>query len=143
MQSLIDLPDLMVFNDEAHHIHEIKSGGTITEVEWQKSLNLIAENKGRQFIQVDFSATPYNQIGSGKRTRKEYFPHIIVDFDLSEAMSRGLVKALALDRRKEVASLPLEFRAERDERGKVESLSEGQRVMINAGLEKLRRLEAG
>ncbi|MCO5218938.1 MAG: hypothetical protein M9909_08920 [Thermomicrobiales bacterium] len=58
-------------------------------------------------------------------------------------MSRGLVKALALDRRKEVASLPLEFRAERDERGKVESLSEGQRVMINAGLEKLRRLEAG
>lgn len=141
LESLIDLPSLMVFNDEAHHVHTIKRGGEITEVEWQKSLNAIAATKGSRFVQVDFSATPYNQAGSGKNARKDYFPHIIVDFDLNEAMRTGLVKSLALDRRKEVASLELEFRAERDERGKVIGLSEGQRVMINAGLAKLRRLE--
>ena len=28
----------MVFNDEAHHIHEFKREGETTEVEWQKSL---------------------------------------------------------------------------------------------------------
>ncbi|MGC5098488.1 hypothetical protein ACPXA0_26160, partial [Escherichia coli] len=42
---LKDLPALMVFNDEAHHIHEFKREGEVTEVEWQKSLNLIAEPK--------------------------------------------------------------------------------------------------
>lgn len=31
---LKDLPGLMVFNDEAHHIHEFKREGEVTEVEW-------------------------------------------------------------------------------------------------------------
>ena len=138
---LADLPDLMVFNDEAHHIHELKSGGEITEVEWQKSLSRIAEGKGRRFVQMDFSATPYNDVGGGKNKRKVYFPHIVVDFDLKAAMRQGLVKALVLDKRKEIGALPLEFKAERDESGNV-TLSEGQQVMLRAGLQKLRKLEA-
>lgn len=138
---LRDLPDLVVLNDEAHHIHEIKRGGSTTEVEWQKSLNEIASTKGSRFVQVDFSATPFNQTGKGKKKGRAYFPHIITDFDLSAAMSAGLVKALALDKRKEVAALPLDFRAERDEGGRVVGLSEGQRVMLRAGLTKLRKLE--
>lgn len=138
---LRDLPDLMVFNDEAHHIHELKKGGEVSEVEWQKSLTEIAASKGERFVQVDFSATPYNEVGSGRKKSRSYFPHIVVDFDLNDAMSAGLVKALALDKRKEIAALPLEFRAERDERGRVTGLSEGQRVMLRAGLTKLRRLE--
>lgn len=137
---LADLPELMVFNDEAHHIHEIKSGGEATEVEWQKSLTTIAAKKGRQFVQVDFSATPYNDIGSGKNKKKQFFPHIIVDFDLKMAMKAGLVKSLALDKRKEIGALPLEFKAERDDSGNP-ILSEGQRVMLRAGLAKLRKLE--
>jgi type III restriction enzyme len=140
LESLKDLPDLLVFNDEAHHIHELKKDGEVTEVEWQKSLGDIAANKGARFVQVDFSATPYNEVGS--RKAKVYFPHIVVDFDLNAAMSAGLVKALALDKRKEIASLPLEFRAERDERGVVTGLAEGQRVMLRAGLTKLGKLEA-
>ena len=76
---LANLPDLMVFNDEAHHIHEVKKEGESTEVEWQKSLSRIAEHKGRKFVQVDFSATPYNDVGSGKNKRKVYFHHIITD----------------------------------------------------------------
>lgn len=137
---LAGLSDLVVFNDEAHHIHEVKKEGETTEVEWQKSLSRIAESKGRQFVQIDFSATPYNDVGSGKNKRKVFFPHIIVDFDLKAAMSAGLVKSLVLDRRKEIGALPLEFKAERDEDGNP-TLSEGQRVMLRAGFAKLKKLE--
>ncbi len=137
---LAKLPDLMVFNDEAHHIHELKKEGESTEVEWQKSLSRIAEKKGRKFVQVDFSATPYNDVGSGKNKSKVYFHHIITDFDLKSAMRAGLVKSLVLDKRKEIGALPLEFKAERDEQGNP-TLSEGQRVMLRAGLQKLKKLE--
>ena len=139
---LSGLPDLMVFNDEAHHIHELKRGGDADEVEWQKSLSRIAEGKGRGFVQVDFSATPYNERGGGrgKDKAKVWFPHIVVDFDLGQAMRLGLVKSLVLDRRKEIGALPLEFKAERDGSGQP-VLSEGQRVMLRAGLQKLRKLE--
>lgn len=140
LEFLAGLPELMVFNDEAHHIHEFKREGESTEVEWQKSLSKIAETKGRRFVQVDFSATPYNDVGAGKNKRKVYFPHIITDFDLKSAMRAGLVKSLVLDRRKEIGALPLEFKAERDEQGSP-ALSEGQRVMLRAGLKKLRKLE--
>ncbi|MDO8319842.1 DEAD/DEAH box helicase family protein [Rhodoferax sp.] len=141
LEFLAGLPELMVFNDEAHHIHEFKREGESTEVEWQKSLSKIAESKGRRFVQVDFSATPYNDVGAGKNKRKLYFPHIITDFDLKSAMRAGLVKSLVLDRRKEIGALPLEFKAERDESGQP-ALGEGQRVMLRAGLKKLRKLEA-
>jgi type III restriction enzyme len=137
---LAGLPELMVFNDEAHHIHELKREGEADEVEWQKSLSRIAVGKGRHFAQVDFSATPYNDVGGGKKKRKVYFPHIVVNFDLKDAMRVGLVKALVLDKRREIGALPLEFKAERDESGNP-VLSEGQRVMLRAGLQKLRKLE--
>ncbi|MGH8121272.1 MAG: DEAD/DEAH box helicase family protein [Rudaea sp.] len=138
---LAGLPELMVFNDEAHHIHELKREGETDDVEWQKSLLRIAAGKGRRFVQADFSATPYNDVGGGKKKRKAYFPHIVVDFDLTDAMRAGLVKSLVLDKRKEIGALPLEFKAERDESGDP-ILSEGQRVMLRAGLQKLRKLEA-
>lgn len=140
LEFLANMPDLMVFNDEAHHIHEIKKEGESTEVEWQKSLTKIAESKGRKFVQMDFSATPYNDVGAGKNKRKLYFSHIITDFDLKSAMRAGLVKSLVLDRRKEIGALPLEFKAERDESGNP-TLGEGQRVMLRAGLQKLKKLE--
>lgn len=138
---LAGLPDLMVFNDEAHHIHETRKGGEASEVEWQKSLLRLAQGKGRRFVQVDFSATPYNDLGTAKKKSKAWFPHIIVDFDLKAAMRAGLVKSLVLDRRKTITdALPLEFKAERDADGNV-ALSDGQKVMLRAGLQKLRRLE--
>lgn len=139
---LASLDDIMVINDEAHHIHEMKRNGEMEEVEWQKGLNAIAEKKGNRYFQVDFSATPYAQSGSGKRMQKIYFPHIVVDFDLATAMKKGLVKTLLLDRRQELTELKdLDYRAERDERNKVVGLSDGQRLMIRAGLEKLKKLE--
>lgn len=142
LKSLTDLPALMVFNDEAHHVHEVKRGGETTEVEWQRSLTEIASTKGSRFVQVDFSATPFNEVG-GKEKRRDYFPHIVVDFDLTAAMNLGLVKSLALDRRKDIGALgDLEFRAERDEAGKVTGLSTGQKTMLRAGLTKQRILES-
>ncbi len=148
LEYLAGLEDIMVINDEAHHIHELKQKSGIAnllqpeEVEWQKGLNAIAEKKGERFFQVDFSATPYDQRGSGKKAQKCYFPHIIVDFDLATAMRKGLVKTLLLDRRQELTELKdLDYKAVRDERNKVCDLSDGQRLMLRAGLAKLRILE--
>jgi len=137
---LAELPDLMSINDEAHHIHENKVYGEIKEVEWQKSLNKIAQNKGSQFIQIDFSATPYDVTGSGQNRIKHYFPHIIVDFDLKTAIKGGLVKIIAIDRRKELTDFSLDYNAVR-EGNKVIDLSDGQKLMLRAGLNKLKILE--
>ena len=142
LEYLAELDDIMVINDEAHHIHELKRNGEIEEVEWQKGLNAIAEKKGERFFQIDFSATPFDQRGSGKRVQKCYFPHIVVDFDLATAMRKGLVKTLLLDRRQELTELKdLDYKAVRDERGRVCDLSDGQRLMLRAGLAKLKKLE--
>lgn len=143
LQSLVDLSSICVFNDEAHHVHQVKRGGEVTDVEWQRSLDEIASTKGAAFIQIDFSATPFDEVGSGKNKRKRFFPHIIVDFDLNDAMDHALVKALALDKRRELAALPLDdldFKAVRDG-NKVVGLSDGQRVMLRAGLQRLSMLE--
>ncbi|MDR0873695.1 MAG: DEAD/DEAH box helicase family protein, partial [Prevotellaceae bacterium] len=141
---LANLPNICVFNDEAHHIHEIKTANETAEVEWQKALNKISAGKGQNFLQIDFSATPYNTQGSGQTKAKHYFPHIIVDFDLTTAMHAGLVKSFVLDKRKEIAALSneeLEFKAIRNEQNKAIALSEGQRIMLRAGLSKLKILE--
>ncbi len=143
IEYLAKLEDLLVMNDEAHHIHENKIAGEIEEVEWQKSLNLIAKEK-KSFMQVDFSATPYDTTGSGQKRTKHYFPHIIVDFDLSRAIKGGLVKLITIDKRKELSTMELDFRAVRDgddNKGKVIGLSEGQKLMLQAGLKKLEILE--
>src|SRR3546814_5172306 len=58
-------------------------------------------------------------------------------------MRAGLVKSLVLDRGREGGAVPLEaldFKAERDEDGTLR-LAEGQRIMLRAGLQKLKRLE--
>ena len=142
LEYLAGLKDLMVINDEAHHIHEIKRNGETEEVEWQRGLNAISATKGTRFMQVDFSATPFDTKGAGEKQVKLFFPHIIVDFDLPMAMKQGLVKLLLLDRRQELTELEnLDYNAERDEQGKVVGLSEGQRMMLRAGLTKLNKLE--
>ena len=138
MEYLHDLDDLMVINDEAHHVHE--NGGDEDDVQWQQALDYILENKRCQ-LQVDFSATPYEQRGSGRKSRRTYFPHIMVDFALKDAMRKGLVKSLMLDQRQELTDLEnLDYNAVREGR-QVISLSDGQRLMLGAGLTKLRRLE--
>lgn len=135
---LHDLPDLMVINDEAHHVHE--NGTDEDDVQWQQALDYMLQGK-RCRVQVDFSATPYEQRGSGRRTRKIYFPHIVVDFDLKEAMQHGLVKTLSLDQRQSLTELEgLDYSAIREGRSVI-ALSEGQKLMLRAGMERLNRLQ--
>ena len=141
IQFLSELSDLVVFNDEAHHLGEWKKADEVLEKRWQESLLKISKSMGERFIQVDFSATPYSVSGSGQKRTKHFFPHIIVDFNLVTAIKLGLVKTVAIDKRKEIAALPLDFKAERD--GDIITLSEGQRIMLRAGLTKLKILEDG
>lgn len=77
------LNDLMVLNDEAHHVHD-------EDLAWHKTLIALHENlksKGRSGLTVwlDFSATPKNQNGT-------YFPWIVVDYPLAQAVEDRIVK---------------------------------------------------
>jgi type III restriction enzyme len=143
LEFLASLPDLVVFNDEAHHLGEMKKSDEVVEKKWQEALDKISENKKHRFMQVDFSATPYIVTGSGQSRVQNHFPHIIVNFDLVDAIKKGLVKTVAIDKRKEFGSIPLEdleFKAEREGR-QVTSLSDGQKLMLRAGVKKLNILE--
>ena len=143
LEYLSRLKDLAVFNDEAHHLGEMKKSDEVLDKKWQEAIDTISENKKNRFMQIDFSATPYTVTGSGQNRVRDHFPHIIVDFKLVEAIKEGLVKTVAIDKRKEFASVPLEeldFKAERAGRT-VTNLSDGQKIMIRAGTTKLRILE--
>lgn len=139
---LAKLENLVIFNDEAHHLGEFTKAEEVLEKKWQRAIDDISQNKKNRFVQIDFSATPYTVTGSGPKRTKHFFPHIIINFELVTAIQHGLVKTVAIDKRKEIAALPLDFKAERED-GKTIGLSEGQRVMLRAGLTKLKILEEG
>jgi len=83
------------------------------------------------FLQVDFSATPFY----GSAEKREYFPHVIYDYDLLNAMQEMLVKQLFLEQRQAIAGESLEeldFRAERHDpegshkRGEIKAFSRAE-----------------
>ncbi len=140
-------PDLIIINDEAHHVH---SASNAEEKKWQESINAIREsikesNKENLFVQFDFTATPFTVIGNKK---KEYFPHIIYDFGLVEAMQNMLVKQIFIEKSNVLTSkiekLPdnekLMITAHK-EGNEIIDLSEVQKHMIDVGLAKLKKLE--
>lgn len=149
---LTDLPNLVVFNDEAHHLSDYDDK-LLREEEnarkkWQLLLDKItAADNGKTRMQIDFSATPYSMASEKKiwkrqRTAfKNFFPHIVVDFDLPAAMHRGLVKLVVIDQSDDTRFQDLDYRAERDAKKRVAGLSDGQKTMLEVGLEKLRKLE--
>jgi len=147
---LSEFPDLVVMNDEAHHVHGKKTVRD-EELVWRRFMEYLHERLLQKhpkergvFIQVDFSATPF--YGSG--ANREYFPHIVYDYDLVQAMREMLVKQLFLEERQSIAGErldELDFRAERTEaegrkRGEIKSLSPGQKLMLEIGRRKLEQL---
>jgi type III restriction enzyme len=85
-EALAGHPDLMVLNDEAHHVHS-------DDLEWAKALTRVDEAARRDeggglVAQLDFSATPYTGGGDAKR----FFPHIIYDYPLAAAIRDQVVK---------------------------------------------------
>jgi type III restriction enzyme len=81
-----EVPDLVVFNDEAHHLHDERSA-------WFKSIEDISlrlRQKGSQLsAQFDLSATPKHNNGA-------IFVQTISDYPLVEAIRQGVVKTPVL-----------------------------------------------
>ena len=74
------LSNLIVMNDEAHHVHD-------DELMWNKTLTEIHHALPDGFtLWLDFSATPKTQSGT-------YFPWIIVDYPLAQAVEDRIVKS--------------------------------------------------
>lgn len=80
LERLKELVDLVVLNDEAHHVHD-------EDLTWSQSLLGIhqALPKGLA-LWLDFSATPKDQNG-------RYFPWTVVDYPLAQAVEDRIVKA--------------------------------------------------
>ena len=74
------LKDLLVLNDEAHHVHN-------EDLAWSRSLLAIHEALPYGLgAWLDFSATPKDQNGM-------YFPWTVVDYPLAQAVEDRIVKA--------------------------------------------------
>ena len=148
---LSEYSDLIIFNDEAHHIHGAKTAKG-EELIWRKFLtalyNRMTEKRGNEkgvFLQMDFSATPFY----GSAEKKEYFPHIVYDFDLVEAMRAMLVKQIFLEERQAMTGEKMEdldVRAERAEadsehrRGQVIGVSVSQKLLLDIGSKKMEQI---
>jgi len=80
LERIKTLKDLVVMNDEAHHVHDEK-------LAWSKSLIAVhrALPKGLD-LWLDFSATPKDQNGM-------YFPWTVCDYPLAQAVEDRIVKA--------------------------------------------------
>lgn len=80
LERIKGVKNLVVLNDEAHHVHD-------EELQWHKTLMSIHEvlPKGLS-LWLDFSATPKDQNGT-------YFPWIICDYPLAQAVEDRIVKA--------------------------------------------------
>jgi len=74
------LANLIVLNDEAHHVHD-------ESLQWHKTLTSIHRSlSGGLTLWLGFSATPKDQNGT-------YFPWITVDYPLAQAVEDRIVKA--------------------------------------------------
>ena len=74
------LRNLVVLNDEAHHVHD-------EDLAWSQSLLAIHDALPRGLgAWLDFSATPKDQHGM-------YFPWTVVDYPLAQAVEDRIVKA--------------------------------------------------
>ena len=80
LERVKSLKDLLVLNDEAHHVHD-------DALAWSRSLLAIQEALPHGLgAWLDFSATPKDQSGM-------YFPWTVVDYPLAQAVEDRIVKA--------------------------------------------------
>lgn len=83
LERIRHLDNLLVLNDEAHHVHDAK-------LKWHQTLMDLHEGlQGRGTdglsLWLDFSATPKNQNGT-------FFPWIVCDYPLAQAVEDRIVK---------------------------------------------------
>ena len=77
-----DISELVILNDEAHHIHD-------QQLAWYRSIedidNQLQQKNSRLALQLDVTATPKNNKG-------QIFIQTITDYPLVEAIHQGIVK---------------------------------------------------
>ncbi len=89
--------DLVVINDEAHHVYGEKRGrkGEDAEhIKWSKILDRIGK-AARVSLVIDLSATPWYGSGSPK-PEGTLFEWLVSDFSVYDAFESGLVKVVRL-----------------------------------------------
>ena len=80
LERVKSLKDLVVMNDEAHHVHD-------EDLQWNQSLLAIRRALPQGLpLWLDFSATPKDQDGM-------YFPWTVCDYPLAQAVEDRIVKA--------------------------------------------------
>jgi len=80
LERIKSLKDLVVMNDEAHHVHD-------EDLKWSQSLLALHETLPKGLgLWLDFSATPKDQNGM-------YFPWTVCDYPLAQAVEDRIVKA--------------------------------------------------
>lgn len=80
LERVKSLKDMVVFNDEAHHVHN-------EELAWSRSLLSIHQTLPNGVtLWLDFSATPKDQNGL-------FFPWTVCDYPLAQAVEDRIVKA--------------------------------------------------
>jgi len=93
LERIKPLKDLIVLNDEAHHVHE-------EDLMWSQSLLAIHRALPRGLAAwLDFSATPKDQNGT-------YFPWTVCDYPLAQAIEDRIVKAAIIVTKEDDPKLP-------------------------------------
>src|SRR5712691_1779970 len=95
LERLKELPDLVVLNDEAHHVHD-------EDLAWSQSLLSIQRALPRGLaLWLDFSATPKDQHGM-------YFPWTVCDYPLAQVVEDRIVKAPLIVTNEDDAKQPMQ-----------------------------------
>lgn len=95
LERMKSLKDLVVLNDEAHHVHD-------ADLAWSQSLLSIHRTLPNGLaLWLDFSATPKDQNGM-------YFPWTVCDYPLAQAVEDRIVKAPLIVTKEDDAKQPKE-----------------------------------
>lgn len=95
LERAFSFQDLVVLNDEAHHVHDQK-------LKWAQSLLSAHRNvQGGLSLWLDFSATPKDQGGM-------YFPWTVCDYPLAQAVEDRIVKAPVIVTKEHDSAQPTE-----------------------------------
>ena len=95
LERVKSLKDVIVLNDEAHHVHD-------EDLAWSKSLLSIHRSQPQGLsLWLDFSATPKDQNGM-------FFPWTVCDYPLAQAVEDRIVKAPLIVTREDDSQQPTE-----------------------------------
>ena len=125
LERVASVPDLIVMNDEAHHVHD-------EDLKWSQALLDLHEGMPDGLSAwLDFSATPKDQKGL-------FFPWTVCDYPLQQAVEDRIVKAPVLVTHGDDAGRPL------DDPDQITGANAAEKYgyWIEAAVQRLKRHEA-